>query len=124
MIGSVLHIERQLDSGRGPITIAEWKAAVATVDGIRLQSSETMILNPRIPEQTIRIPLREGNVEVYFPGGDFWIPAITWLDGRAKFLAPRDMDGADPVWIGARRLADMLGAEICSKANECFKVNS
>jgi len=122
MTGFFLHIERQLDANRGPITIAEWKTAVAKVDGLRLQTAETMFLNPRKPEQPIQIPLREGNVEVYFPEGDFWIPAIKWLGGRAKFRAPRVMNGTDPVWIGARKLADSLGAEICGIGGERFEV--
>ncbi len=113
MIHSILRIERTLDANLGPITISEWKSAVAKVDGIRLQTSDETISNPRKPEQQIRIPMRDGNVEVYFPGGDFWIPAIKWVGGRAQFRAPRVMDGADPVWNGARKLADLLGAEIC-----------
>ncbi len=119
-MGYNLHIERWSDYSRVEITLDEWKSAVVRVIGIRLQTSDTTLANPAIPEQMIRMPLREGSVEVHLVSDDSWTPAITWRKGRATFGAPQVMDATDPVWAAATTLARLLGAKICGDEGEFY----
>jgi hypothetical protein len=120
MMGYNLHIECWSDSSRVDMTLEEWKSAVARVDGIRLQTSDTTLSNPAKPEQMIRMPLREGSVEVHLSSDDSWAPAITWRKGRATFGAPQVMDTTDPAWAAATTLAGLLGAKICGDEGEFY----
>jgi hypothetical protein len=122
-MGYSLHIERGSASNANPITINEWKSAVASVDGTRLKTGDNTISNPSTGE-VIRIPGKEGEVEVYLQGEDLWIAAITWFEGAATFRAPQVMDGTDPVWAAARKLATLLGAQICGDEGECYDLDT
>jgi len=121
-MGYSLHIERSSGDTVTPISIDEWKSAVASVGGVRLQTADKTISNPAKPEQSIRMPLKEGCVEVYIPAENLWAPVITWFEGRAKFRAQRVMDDTDPIWTAAARLAILLSANIRGDEGELYNL--
>lgn len=123
-MGYSLHIERWSGFDRVDIGLDAWKNAVARVNGIRLQTADATISNPTKPQQMIRMPLREGSVEVYLPGEKCWAAAITWREGRATFRAPRVMDATDPVWAATTALAGLLEAKIRGDEGEFYDLKT
>ncbi|HEY9758712.1 MAG TPA: hypothetical protein V6C97_26330 [Oculatellaceae cyanobacterium] len=123
-MGYSLHIERWADSGRVDIAIEEWKAAVESLGGIRLQTAAATTSNPKTPNQKISVPLKEGSVEVYVQSEDFWAPAITWREGYATLRAPEVMDRTDAVWVAAADLAASLRAKIRGDEGEFYDLET
>lgn len=123
-----LRIERS-DCTR-PIAIQEWKAAVKQVPGARLQAAEQITVNPNEPSMRIKIPISDGNVEVYVPKEKAWNRLILWSEAsRTGNLYVRDpsddarpgfIDAKDPIWIAAANLAKLLHAEIRGQQGEIY----
>jgi hypothetical protein len=118
-----LHIERPDD--QEPISLEEWKAAVNATKGIRLsQAKELTITNPKTQE-VITIPVRDGDVETYFPKEQAWLLAIRWSEGFASMNArfePGDM--SHPVWAAAAALASRLKAVIRGDGGEHYELQT
>ena len=71
-MGYEVHIRRDAGS---PISLDEWCAIVARTEGIRLATHDVLAVNPATGEK-ITIPVREGDVEVFFPDDEVWIPCL------------------------------------------------
>jgi hypothetical protein len=119
-----LHIQR---AGR-EIGLEEWRAAVASIAGLRLAEGDVVGVNPSTNEE-IRVRSGTGDVEVLFArGGLFgfgtreeWARVFYFRRGRASFK-PGDIDSpADPVRKSAAALARALGAHIVGDEGESYE---
>lgn len=107
-----LHIERRAgpDGDRIAIPVDEWKAALTAVAGVRLYAADLYeTVNPSTGER-IRIPAREGDVEVYHADEDAWWPALRWSGGAASAAARFEPGAPHPVWLAMAALAVRPGA--------------
>jgi hypothetical protein len=103
-----------------PISLEEWRAAVSQVENARLQTDDHVVSNAANPSQKIKMPVREGTVEIYLPQEDLWSPAITWRGTSAVFRAPAKNDSSDPLWSVAVQLAQLLNARIRGQEAELY----
>jgi hypothetical protein len=119
-----LHIERMTEDSQPaphPITLEDWKAAIAATEGVRLFAAEAHAITNPVTGETIRIRAREGDAEVFFPDLGEWRPAFRWGDGSAAFAARFEPgDRTHPVWVAAVALASHLGAVICGDGGEVY----
>jgi hypothetical protein len=123
-----LHIEgttRNEESDRTPLALGDWKVAVSQTEGVRLSSKAADTLtNPKTGE-VLRIPRREGDVEVYFPDERAWYGVFRWFDGAAHFNARFEPgDRFDPVWAAAAALASRMGAAIRGDDGEAYDLET
>lgn len=123
-MGYDLHIERKTTeqaSGPSPISLEEWKAALALTEGVRpLSARDVRATNPKTG-QVISIGTRDGDAEVFWADENAWRPAFSWGRGSIKFsghLTPGDR--AHPVWAAAVLLAARLGAVIRGDEGEVY----
>jgi hypothetical protein len=119
-----LHIER-IETNPGcnpaPLSVEEWREAVAATEGIRLAGpGQVTFANPKTKEG-ITFPKRENDVEVFFPRDQQWYLAFCWHDQSASFAA-RSLpdDPSDPVWVAALALAHRLGAAVRGDEGEYY----
>ncbi len=117
-MGYEIHIKR--DGGAG-ITIDEWCAAVAQTERMRLAYNDAFALNPATSDK-IRIPVRMGDVEVYFPDDGVWVPCLLWSADRISFRATADFDGSESWFRQAIvALAKQLGARVVGDEGEVYE---
>ncbi len=114
-MGYELHIERD-----GGIPIDEWKQAVSSVRGIRLDSSIRTLTNPKTG-QRITVSGRDGDVAVELDGT--WVNVFGFFNGRVNFKAgPVAIDDPqDPVARVAFKLAKSLSAKIVGDDGEEYE---
>ena len=86
-LGAVLYqifIQRQQ-----PITLEEWKAALAQVDGVRLVS-QAFTVGATNENQVVLWHPQEGDAEVYNHEYSQWIFAFRWEhDGRIRMIGSK-----------------------------------
>ena len=121
-MGYNLHITRASDwieSESAPIAIDEWKRAVASVPGIRLDDSALVVTNPKTGEK-ISLAVRDGDVAVFLDGE--WFKVFHYREGRITFKpGPVNFDDPkDPVAAAAIGLARILGANIVGDEGEIY----
>jgi len=123
-----LHIERtgdNPDSDPTPIPLADWSAAVAATEGVRLFAAQAhTITNPKTGE-LISIPTREGDAEVFFPDSGQWHSVFRWRGDSAVFARRFDPgDASHPVLAAAVALASRLGAVIRGDEGEIYDLHT
>ena len=123
-----LHIERigdGPDSDATPIPLADWSAAVAATEGVRLFAAPShTITNPKTGE-VISIPAREGDTEVLFADSGQWHAVFRWRGDSAVFAGRFDPgDASHPVWAAAVALASRLGAVIRGDEGEIYDLQT
>jgi len=108
------------------ISLEDWKTAVSSIDGIKLDSEPVVAVNPTTNE-TISIAGTEGDVSVLFKMGCFlgfrakkeWKKTIYFQNGRAQFNATKGIEESnDPVHIAVSKLAKLLSAKIRGESGE------
>lgn len=106
-----LHIKRPPQDGeRGEIKLEEWRSAVANQQGMRLSESDATAMNP-VTGEAIVIPNRGGDAEVWREDCQDWLRTFWWSPlGWITFPAP--VDGNDPTLKMARKLAEVLEADL------------
>lgn len=120
-----LHIERfdELSGEERPYSLVEWKAAVATVPGVRLfEGAAYTVTNPATGE-SIRFPVHECDAEVFFPSDQTWYPVFKrhTRSGTVSFNARFEPgDRTNPIWASAVALACELGAKIRGDEGETY----
>ena len=82
-----LHIEER---GGGRIDLGEWRAAVASIDGVRLFSGDAHTATSSKTGTVVSIPATDGDTEVYFPDTREWLCVFRWRKGDAVFPAHCD----------------------------------
>ncbi len=122
-MGYDLHITRAsdwFDSESAPISIDEWKLAVASVTGTRLDDGPVILANPKTGER-IAVSGRDGDVAVLLDGT--WVKVFHYYEGRIVFKAgPVNLnDSNDKVAVAAFRLAQLLSAKIVGDEGEIYE---
>lgn len=119
-----LHIERSSQEGEEePIPLAEWKAAVSAIDGVRLFDGSTHeFVVPMGPN--LRIKANEGDAEVFFPAENEWMFVFRWYEGTVSFNARMALEPATPAWAAAAALASRLGAKIQGDEGEIYDLQT
>ncbi len=114
-----LHIKRA-----GPITLADWRKAVASTPGLRMaKGTETICLG----KETIEIEASEGDVDVYFPEEAAWHKIFRWSNSGVVFKTPSSFmlkKDARLVWSIAVALAQKLEAVIKGEEGELYELSS
>ena len=123
-----LHIERLgggSDSDPTPIPLADWSAAVAATEGVRLFAAQAhTVTNPKTGE-VISIPTRQGDAEVFFRDSGQWHSVFRWRGDSAVFAGRLDPgDASHPVWAAAVALAKRLGAVIRGDEGEIYDLHT
>lgn len=121
-MGYDLHITRASDwieSESAPISLDEWKRAVASVPGIRLDDSPVTITNPKTGE-LISVAGRDGDVAAFLD--EAWVKVFHYREARITFKAgPVNFDDAeDKVAAAAISLARILSANIVGDEGEHY----
>jgi len=113
-MGYELQIRR--DSG---IPIGEWKQAVSSIPGIRLDDAPTSITNPKTG-QTVSIGGSDGDVAVLMDGE--WKRVFHYFEGAISFKSgPVSLqDSDDPVARAAFALAKKLSAKLVGDNGEQY----
>ena len=113
-MGYAVHIERD-----HPISLAEWKKAVEKTEGIRLDSSGSVGRNVATGEE-IRIPGQDGDVSLFLPGEEIWVPFLSYSEYGISYRIPRDWDqeSMDFFLSTVSPLAKELGAKIVGDDGE------
>ena len=124
-----IHIERVNDDGESldndgnrlnPIALAEWQDAVTTTVGVRLTPADTVATNPHTGE-TIRIPGKPGDAEVFFAEQAKWVRFYSFFGGAISFKPPVTFEEVnDPVRNLSRTLASALGARMVGDGGEVY----
>ncbi len=110
-----LHIERKLRE----LTIAEWKAAVIQLDGIRLANTNSSAANPSTGE-VISISNHASAAEILLDSGQ-WVTFFHFVRSQISFRATANIESAsDLAHIAAAKLAAALGAEIVGDEGEIY----
>jgi hypothetical protein len=127
------------DGARSHLTLAEWRAAVAAVPGVRLAPAAQHELgawmgywvNPACEpgQQFHDLPDRVEDAEVYLPGEGRWRPAFYWHQRPESDLGvvtfesvPETLAGEPhPVWVAARALAQLLRAEVVGEDETAYE---
>jgi hypothetical protein len=111
-----LHIERP----NGEIALAEWKLAIAGIDGVKPYSGDGTIRNPKTGE-LIQLANTEAGAEFYAPGDRELLSFFIWHHGRISFkpkLAAGEI--SDHLWQAATTLASRLHAVIRGDQGELY----
>lgn len=127
------------DGARSHLTLAEWRAAVAAVPGVRLapaaqhDSGDWMgyWVNPagEPGQQFHDLPDRVEDAEVYLPDEGCWRRAFYWHQrpepdlGVVTFESvPETLSGeSHPVWAAAQALARLLRAELVGEDETAYE---
>jgi hypothetical protein len=124
-MGYSIFISRQNNE---EISIEEWKQAVNSIDGVKLDSDPIVGINPNSKAQT-SVACNEGDVAVAFKTGGFlgigakiqWQKAIYFSHGCGQFNAAEDIeDPKNPVHIAAAKLSKALAENIRGEAGELY----
>lgn len=123
-----VHIEKysenDIDEGELiPIKMEEWKDSISKVQSVRLSVEPVLIITEK--GETISIPKKDGDVQIYFPEKSAWIHIFRWSDrGRVSFNHPLENPGLDhPVWRTAFSLAEILEAKLIGDNGEEFLID-
>ena len=104
-----LHIERlgkDKDGETIPITLEEWKSAVAATPGVRLCAPG--IRTVTMPDgASLNLPVGDGDVEVSFPDEQAWQAVFRWHAGAASFNGRFSTPGIVRTRRGQRRLRSL-----------------
>jgi hypothetical protein len=90
------------------ISIEEWKRAVSSIPGLRLDDSPMTPRNP-LTGETATIYGRDGDVAVLLDSE--WVKVFHYFEGRVRFKGGLD-DRDNPVATAALTLARILSARI------------
>jgi hypothetical protein len=113
-----LHIERE---DRAPIALAEWQAAVAKTEGVRIFALAAHTgINPQTGE-VLRMRANEGDTDVFFPDENEWQSIFRWHGDSAIFAARFETtETSHPIWKASVALATLLGARIRGDEGEIY----
>jgi hypothetical protein len=123
------------DGARSHLSLAEWRAAVAAVPGVRPVASPQDGLgdwvNPggRLGREFHDLPDRVDDAEVLFPTDGRWRRAFYWHRRPEPGLGvvtfedcPASVSQDEyPVWVAARALAALLGAELVGEDHTAYE---
>ena len=109
-----LHIERN-----SSITIKEWLKAVETTEGVRLDASDFVTINP-LSGKEIRIPGSPETAALWFSEFEEWIKVFRFRNGRISFKANDWGNQKSPLRDKAFELAQKLNAEIIGDEGEKY----
>jgi len=114
-MGYSLHIEREK-----PITEAEWREAVSSIDGIKIDDSPIKAINPGT-RASINVSANKNDVSVRFGKKGFfgferkqsWEKCIFFVNGAGSFHATNDIESENNlVHRAAASIAKKLSAKI------------
>ncbi|MCB2153284.1 hypothetical protein KQI84_00230 [bacterium] len=110
-MGYELHIERE-----EPITLDEWKAAIARISGIDLNEEDTVVVNPATGQE-IRFPAQSG--DAIFESSNSSV-GLRWSSrGAASFEPPENWDESGCTFrVRVLDLAKQLGAQVVGDEGE------
>ena len=118
IMGYEVHIQREDEA---EITLDEWCRAVEATEGMRPATRDAVARNPATGE-VICIAHNPGDVEVYFPEDDAWIPCLWYSRGRISFRPPGDFgEPASPFRRAIVALAMQLNAQVMGDEGEVYK---
>jgi hypothetical protein len=105
-MGYALHIERT-----GGFALEEWKRAVASVSGVRLDDSPSTATNPKTGE-VVMLYAQDGDVAVMLAGK--WVKVFQFFKNRVSFNARSAVldNPNDLVARAAFSLAHILSAKV------------
>ena len=109
-----LHIERS-----HPIKVDEWLAAVETIDGVKIDGSDSVVTNPHTGKE-VRIPGSPETAALWFSEFGEWIKVFYFRRGRIIFNANNWDNPKSPVREKAFELARKLNAEIIGDNGEKY----
>jgi len=109
-----LHIERN-----PPITADEWLNVTETTDGVKIDESYDVAINP-ITGKEIRILSLPETAAVWFSDSEEWIKVFRFRRGRISFKAHVWDNPKLPVRETAFALARKLNAEIIGDEGEKY----
>ncbi|HCE3715988.1 hypothetical protein [Vibrio parahaemolyticus] len=118
-----LHIERE-----EVIALEEWVTAIDSIDGLRIASGNSEILNSSTGEE-IAIQGNPGDVSIRYVTKGFlglgervsWEKAIYFNSGRAQFKFVEGIEQPHhPVHIAVVQIAKKLGASIVGDEGEVY----
>jgi hypothetical protein len=100
-------------------TLDEWKAAVESTEGVRLNAGKVAVRNPKTGE-VVSIPGMAGDAEVDVDG--HWIPCFRWRPkGFVVFCSDPDfMNPESKLRKLARGLGEKLNATLCGQEGEIY----
>lgn len=108
-----LHIEREPE-----IPLSEWCALIASTPGLRLESGDTTIQNPKTLE-VMKIGGQQGDAAMEIDGR--WHKVFRWHRGQVSFAMRAAVIAQDPVLSTALRLAQQLNGEVRGDEGELYK---
>ena len=115
-----IRIERYDDEGEPgePITLEEWKAAVAEFDNLRVMTEPFPIYDSE-GEIAFYHEAKDGDLAILI--GTEWLPAMKWDYGSACFLPSGDFgDPDDPLRATVSALARKLNAKLVGENDEFY----
>ena len=131
-MGYELHIKRVSEAGHeggARISREEWEEAVASESNLRIDSTATVVRNPRTGE-TISVSAGEADVAVLIPARGIlkllgidgrWVRVFRFSRGRATFRGSAALESpGHPVRKAAASLASRLGAAIVGDDGERY----
>ncbi|CAN5588105.1 hypothetical protein BH10ACI1_BH10ACI1_08890 [soil metagenome] len=109
-----LHIKRE-----SPITIDEWVSVVKSTNGLKIDESDSVAINP-ITNEEIRIPGSPETVALWFSDLEEWIKVFRFRRGQISFKATDWENENSPVRLASFALAEKLNAEIFGDEGEKY----
>lgn len=109
-----LHIKRT-----PAITIEEWLNAVKEIDGVKIDESDSVGINPKTKE-VIKISGSAETASLWFPNLEQWIKVFRFRRGKTSFKAIDWDDLSLPLRSKAFELARKLNAEILGDNGEKY----
>jgi hypothetical protein len=79
-------VELLIESDTKKLTRKKWLLAVGRAEHVRASSEPVSLTNPQTGE-TISMSRETGDVDVYFPETDEWLPVFAWRGSSVKFNA-------------------------------------
>lgn len=114
-----LHIRRVTPQGNSlPVTLAEWREAVARTEGVRLAEGPHRITNPKTGEP-ISIGNSGGDAEVFFLKEQQWLRVFYWSPDGIYFAPGRSFEDL-PFRDIVLKLARHLNASIVGDEGETY----
>ena len=105
---------------RSEIALKDWRALVEATESLRPATGDAVVINP-ITGDTVRIPSKEGDAEVYDPNKGTWLPCFRYSPHRISFMRPKDFDDPQsPFRQMVIDLATSLGAQVVGEEGELY----
>ena len=119
----MIHITRNpaFDETGAIISLEEWAALVACIDGVRLAEGDYAV---RLPEtgQTFTLRNNGGDAEVLHPQTGVWQRTFRWDGQGITFVGGPDFaNGQGYLRTIARQLAAGLQAVVCGQEGELYE---